>query len=66
MRNIRRTLRQPLPSGRGSGVWHVSAAAADDVRNYLKQKYKGEATVPVVDPDGKDASFFLQLDIDSK
>jgi len=72
----------PLQDPDGTGRWystaqaslggilsdyvHCTAAAADDVRNYLKQKYKGEATVPVVDPDAKDASFFLQLDIDSK
>ena len=45
---------------------HCTAAAADDVRNYLKQKYKGEATVPVVDPNGVDAVFQLELDIDIK
>ena len=42
---------------------HCTSAAADDVRAYLKQRYNGEATVPVVDPDGKDASFFLELEI---
>ena len=40
--------------------------AANDGLAYLLQKYKGEATVPVIDPNGKDASFFLQLDIDMK
>ncbi len=72
----------PLQDPDGTGRWystaqdslggtlsdyvHCTSQAADDVRNYLKQKYKGEATVPVVDPNGKDAVFQLELDIDIK
>ena len=33
---------------------------------YIKQVYSGEATEPVVDPDAVDASFQLELDIDTK
>ena len=36
------------------------------VVNYIKQVYSGEATEPVVDPDAVDASFQLELDIDTK
>ena len=52
--------------GTFSDYVHCVPDAAADVWAYLLQKYKGEATVPVVDPDGKHASFFLQLDIDTK
>ena len=45
---------------------HCTAAAADDVRTYMKQVYSGAATVPVVDPDGVDAFWQIELDIDSK
>ena len=59
------TAQANMNSYHGSYV-HCTEAAASDVGNYLRQKYKGEATVPVVDPNGKDASFFLQLDIDTR
>ena len=36
------------------------------VVNYIKQVYSGEATEAVVDPDAVDASFQLELDIDTK
>ena len=36
------------------------------VVNYIKQVYSGAATEPVVDPDAVDASFQLELDIDTK
>ena len=52
--------------GTFSDYVHCAPDAAADAWSYLLQKYKGEATVPVVDPDGRDASFFLQLDIDMK
>ena len=36
------------------------------VVNYIKQVYSGAATEPVVGPDAVDASFQLELDIDTK
>jgi hypothetical protein len=45
---------------------HCTTTAAPTLVSYLRQKYNNEATEPVIDPDGKDASFFLQLDIDTK
>ena len=45
---------------------HCTTTAAPTLVSYLRQKYINEATTPVVDPNGKDASFFLQLDIDTK
>ena len=45
---------------------HCTTTAAPTLVSYLRQKYNNEATTPVVDPNGKDASFFLQLDIDTK
>ena len=44
---------------------NCSAGAAADVVQYFKQVYTGAATEAVVDPDGKDATFFVQLDIDT-
>ena len=49
--------------GTFSDYVHCTPDAAGDVWAYFLQKYKGQATVPVVDPDGKDASFFLELEI---
>ena len=45
---------------------HCKPSVAAAVKTYMLQRYSGAATVPVVDPNGKDASFFLQLDIDAK
>ena len=36
------------------------------VRAYFKQRYKGENTVPVVDPDAVDANWQVELNIDIK
>ena len=59
------TAQANMMSHHGSYV-HCTSEAANDVRNYLKQIYKGEATVPVIDPNGVDAVFQLELDIDIK
>ena len=59
------TAQANMMSHHGSYV-HCTSEAAEDVRNYLKQVYKGEATVPVVDPNGVDAVFQLELNIDIK
>ena len=32
---------------------------------YIKQVYSGDATEAVTDPNGKDATFFVQLDVDT-
>ena len=45
---------------------HCALAPGADVKKYLKQIYRGESTVPVVDPNGRDAQFQLELDIDTK
>jgi hypothetical protein len=45
---------------------HCSTANAPTLMSYLRQKYNNEATVPVVDPDAVDASWFLELDIETK
>ena len=45
---------------------HCDLTSGTDVKRYLKQIYRGESTVPVVDPNGRDAQFQLELDIDTK
>ena len=45
---------------------HCTPAAVADVRKYMRQRYKGEATVPVVDPNGKEATRQHELRIDTK
>lgn len=52
-----------------SHIVEISSLDVDDlltVKNWMLQKYTGQNIPGVPDPNARDASFFLQLDIDTK